>query len=124
MIPRYDDAGPYVKEPALVLAETRGYDRSLGTRSKMSAIKLEPDLSSCVQTLAKREYDRLTTKLLMSDEEDAELQERLETLRIFLESTDFRELRSRYEPYLIEGKRVRFILRRAADRTEYQMEVR
>ena len=102
----------------------RGYDRSLGAQLKMVQIKLEPDLSSCVQTLAKREYNRLATELLTSDEEDAELQERLETLRLFLESTDFRELRSRYEPYLIEGKRVRFTLRWAADKTEYQMEVR
>ena len=87
----------------------------------MADIKLEPDLSSCVQTLAKREYDRLTRELLTSDEEDLELQERLETLRLFLESTDFRELRSRYEPYLVEGKRVRFTLRQAAAKAEYQM---
>jgi len=90
----------------------------------MIQIKLEPDLSSCVQTLAKREYNRLTTELLTSDDEDAELQERLETLRLFLESTDFRVLRSRYEPFLVEGKRVRFTLRRAGDKTEYQMDVK
>jgi hypothetical protein len=90
----------------------------------MVEIELEPDLSSCVQTLAKNEYNRLTRELLTSDEEDAELQERLETLRIFLESTDFSELRGRYEPYLVEGKRVRFTLRRAADKAEYRMEVR
>lgn len=90
----------------------------------MVDIEIEPDLSSCVQTLAKREYSRLTSELLASDEEDAELQERLETLRIFLESTDFSELRSRYEPYLVQGKRVRFTLRQAADKAEYQMEVR
>lgn len=90
----------------------------------MVEIKLEPDLSSCVQTLAKREYDRLTRELLMSDEEDTELQERLETLRMFLESTDFGELRSRYEPHLVAGKRVRFTLRQVADRAEYRIEVR
>jgi hypothetical protein len=90
----------------------------------MVEIKLEPDLSCCVQTLAKREYDRLTRELLTSDEEDTELQDRLETLRIFLESTDFGELRSRYEPHLVEGRRVRFTLRLAADKTEYHMEVK
>lgn len=89
----------------------------------MADIELEPDLSSCVQTLAKREYDRLTRELLMSEEEDEELQGRLETLRIFLESTDFGALRSRYEPYLVEGRRVRFTLRQAADKAEYRMEV-
>ena len=89
----------------------------------MAEIKLEPDLSSCVQTLAKREYDRLTRELLTSDEEDAELEENLETLRLFLEATDFRELRSRYEPYLVQGKHVRFTLRQAADKAECQMEI-
>jgi hypothetical protein len=90
----------------------------------MVEIKLEPDLSSCVQTLAKREYDRLTRDLLTTEEEDVEIQERLETLRIFLESTDFRELRSRYEPRLVEGKHVRFTLWQAAGKTEYRMEVK
>jgi hypothetical protein len=89
----------------------------------MADIEIEPDLSDCVQTLAKREYDRLTRELLTSDEEDVELQERLETLRMFLESTDFSELRSRYEPHLVQGKRVRFTLRQAADEAEYQMEI-
>ena len=90
----------------------------------MAEIKLEPDLSRCVQTLAKAEYDRLTRELLTSDGEDEELQESMETLRIFLEETDFSALRSRYEPYLVEGKRVRFTLRRAAEETEYQLEIR
>jgi hypothetical protein len=89
----------------------------------MVEIELEPDLGNCVQTLAKREYDRLTRELLTSDEEDAELQERLETLRMFLESTDFGELRSRYEPHLVEGRRVRFKLRQAADKPEYRLEI-
>jgi hypothetical protein len=89
----------------------------------MVEIKIEPDLSNCVQTLAKREYDRLTRELLTSEAEDIELQESLETLRMFLESTDFGELRSRYEPYLVEGKRVRFTLRRAADEAEYRLEI-
>jgi len=90
----------------------------------MVEIEIEPDLSNCVQTLAKREYNRLMRELLTSDAEDTELQERLETLRMFLESTDFSELRSRYEPSLVEGKRVRFTLRQAADKTEYQLEIR
>jgi hypothetical protein len=91
--------------------------------SEMVEIEIEPDLSSCVQTLAKREYNQLTSELLTSDEENEELQERLETLRMFLESTDFRELRSRYEPYLVEGKHVRFTLRQAANKAEYQLEI-
>ena len=90
----------------------------------MVEIRIEHDLSNCVQTLATREYNRLTRELLTSDAEDLELQERLETLRMFLEATDFRELRSRYEPHLVEGKRVRFTLRQAADEAEYELEIR
>ena len=60
----------------------------------MVEIRIEPDLSNCVQTLAKAEYNRLTRELLASDAEDAELQESLETLRIFLESTHFIRKRS------------------------------
>ena len=44
--------------------------------------------------------------------------------RPYRESTDFSELRSRYEAYLVEGRRVRFTLRQAADKAEYQLEVR
>jgi len=43
----------------------------------MVEIEIEPDLSNCVQTLAKAEYNRLTRELLTSDAEDAELQEGL-----------------------------------------------
>ena len=89
----------------------------------MGEVELEPDLARCVQTLAKSEYDRLTRELLTSDEEDLELQEQLETLRMFLESTDFSELRSSYEPHLAEGKRVRFTLRQAEGKAEYRMEI-
>jgi hypothetical protein len=90
----------------------------------MAQIELEPDLSSCVQTLAKREYDRMTREILASDDADPELEEGLETLRIFLESTDFGGLRRRYEPFLVEGKRVRFTVRRTGEKAEVQMEVR
>ena len=48
----------------------------------------------------------------------------METLRMFLESMDFAELRSRYEPYLVQARRVRFTLRQAGEEVEYQLETR
>ena len=48
----------------------------------------------------------------------------METPRMFLESVDFAELRSRYEPYLVQARRVRFTLRQAGEEVEYQLETR
>ena len=76
----------------------------------MIEIEFEPDLSHCIQTLTKAEYDRLKKLLLQSGTQDSEIADRVEMLRAFLESTDFRKLRSEYEPYLVEGKHVKFIL--------------
>ena len=87
-------------------------------------IELEPDLSHCIQTLAKGKYDKIMRALLQFGEVDTEDRHRLEMLKVFLESTDFSQLRSEYEPYLVEGKKVKFILRSMADKIEYQMEVR
>ena len=42
--------------------------------------------------------------------EDAGLGERIELLRLFLESADFRELRRESEKHPIEGRTVRFVL--------------
>jgi hypothetical protein len=71
-------------------------------------IELEPTLSSCIETLAKREYEKVLGTLLRTGIEDENLSEKLEVLRIFLESTDFSALRSQYERHLEEGKKVKF----------------
>ncbi|MEW6377318.1 MAG: hypothetical protein AB1502_16195 [Thermodesulfobacteriota bacterium] len=71
-------------------------------------IELEPSLSSCIETLAKREYEKALSTILKAGSEDQELSERMEVLRLFLESTDFGALRSQYEKYLEEGKKVKF----------------
>jgi hypothetical protein len=89
----------------------------------MMKIDIEPDLSHCVRTVARREYQRALQEILSSEQASEDLCQKVDTLRIFLESTDFAKLRSQYEPYLAEGKRVRFTLRPAGDRIEYRMEV-
>ena len=75
---------------------------------KRVVIELEPNLSNCIEILAKREYKKTLSTILKAGTEDEELSERLEALRLFLESTDFSYLRSQYEKYLTEGKRIRF----------------
>ena len=86
-------------------------------------IMLEPDLSHCIRTKARDEYDRVMRELLEGEGGNALLSQRLEVLRCFLESTDFVTLRKKYEPYLVDGKKVRFKLRAAAGKTEYVIEV-
>ena len=74
-------------------------------------IKLEPSLSNCIETVAKREYERVLSILLKGDQEDRQLEEELELLRLFLESADFSQLRSLSEDLLLDGRCVEFILK-------------
>jgi hypothetical protein len=85
-------------------------------------IELEPELSGCIDTKAKREYQKTLRELLKKGEE-SELKERLETLRLFLQTTDFKQLREQYERYLIAGRRVRFILRLEEGKPKYDLKI-
>ena len=57
-------------------------------------IELYPELDACVETQAKRQYDEIMRELLQKGEAEGELAERLELLRLFLESADFSKLRA------------------------------
>lgn len=87
-------------------------------------IEFEPNLSHCIQTLAKREYDQIMSSLLSSGTNNPELGEKLEMLKTFLESTDFNTLRSEYEPHLVEGRKVNFHVYTEADNIKYRMEIK
>jgi hypothetical protein len=89
----------------------------------MMEIKLEPSLSSCIETVAKKEYERVLHLLLGGKQEDTQLEDRLELLRLFLESADFSRLRSLSEEPLIEGKRVEFILKSPKSGPDYEIEM-
>jgi len=52
------------------------HDVAFGRR--MMEIKLEPSLSSCIETVAKREYERVLSLLLRGKHEDRQLGEELE----------------------------------------------
>ena len=85
-------------------------------------IILEPDLSHCIETMAKREYERVLTILLKTDDENQLLEDELELLRLFLESADFGTLRSQCDDLLLEGKRVKVHLRSTEGSPEYEIE--
>ena len=67
-------------------------------------IELIPTLEHCIETTVKREFSRSADELLEKGNGDPELERRAELLRMFLESFDLKELRSRSEKHLVEGK--------------------
>ena len=82
------------------------------TKIQMVQIELVPDLSHCIETVAKREYQNLARSYLQTGEGDTEFEEKAELLRTFLESADFRQLRKESEEYLLKGQNIKFILYR------------
>ncbi|MDY6911102.1 MAG: hypothetical protein SVM79_01905 [Chloroflexota bacterium] len=86
-------------------------------------IEFAPDLSHCIQTLARREHERITRQLLESNEVDVNLHQRLELLRMFLESANFGKLRGEYEKHLLEGKRIRFFVQAIDGQVKYKTEI-
>jgi hypothetical protein len=85
------------------------------------SIELKPNLSSCIETLSKKEYEQTLNLLLKKGSVDEALGERLEVLRLFLESTDFGRLRSQYEGYLTEGKKVTFLIYPEEGKVSYKL---
>jgi len=89
----------------------------------MVCIELKPNLSNCIETLSKQEYERTLNLLLKKGPVDEGLGERLEVLRLFLESTDFGQLRSQYEGYLTEGRKVTFLIYPEEGKASYKLMV-
>jgi hypothetical protein len=56
-----------------------------------------------------------------SGQEDKKLEERIELLKAFVESPDFKKLRGQSEKYLIQGKRVKFVIRWEEDELSYEI---
>jgi hypothetical protein len=74
----------------------------------MTRIELLPDIDHCIETMARREFRDTARKLLSSDAANADLEEKAEILRLFLETADFKRLRAKSEPHLLRGETVRF----------------
>ena len=85
-------------------------------------IELFPSLSHCIETTAKQEFWKSVDEY-MEKQGDKQLEERIELLKAFLESMDFRELRCESEKYLVEGKKVRFVIRWEENKPRYEMVV-
>ncbi len=83
-------------------------------------VELFPDLFHCIETVARKEYEEVTRRLL-GGVSDAALEGKLSLLRDFLEAADFRELRRQSEERLLQGKRVKFILYCEKGQLRYRM---
>jgi len=87
----------------------------------MIQIELIPDLSHCIETVAKREYQNMVKSYLQTNKGDSEFEEKTRLLRSFLESTDFRKLRRETEKYLLKGQSIKFILYHEAEEVKHKM---
>ena len=81
----------------------------------MLQIELIPDLTHCIETMARREHAAVLKQLLRGDQGNKELEEKLEIIRLFLETSNFKKLRAESEKRLMEGKKVKFVIYRDKD---------
>ncbi len=89
----------------------------------MESIELFPSLSHCIETIAREEFWNSVNQYMESGQEDKRLEERIELLKAFLESADFKKLRSQSEKHLLEGKQVKFVISWKEDKLGYEMVV-
>ncbi len=91
------------------------------TTYSMDCIELMPSLSHCIETAAKEEFWSLVSRYTEAKQEDKELGKKLELLKAFLESMDFKKLRRESEKHLIQGKTVKFIIRWKENKPGYDI---
>jgi len=89
----------------------------------MDFIELFPGLSHCIETTAREEFWNSVNQYMEGRQEDKKLEARIELLKAFLESMDFKKLRSQSERYLVEGKRVKFVISWKGGKPSYDMVV-
>jgi hypothetical protein len=87
----------------------------------VDGIELFPSLSHCIETTARDEFWHSANQYMEGGRKDKKLEEKIELLKAFLESADFRRLRSESERCLVEGKRVKFIICWREDKLDCQM---
>jgi hypothetical protein len=86
-------------------------------------IELIPTLELCIEGTARQEYKKSADEYMQRGGKDRKLEEKIELLRMFLESADFRKLRAESEKHLVEGKKVRFILTLEKGKPKYEMKI-
>lgn len=87
--------------------------RGGGKTGKGHVIVLAVDPDHCVETAARKEYERLVKAYLRGEGEEEETERKVELLREFLECADFGRLRRRCEEFFRRGEeKVKFFVSR------------
>ena len=86
-------------------------------------IELIPTLDLCIEGTARQEYKKSADEYMRKGQKDRKLEDRIELLRMFLETMEFRKLRADSEKHLVEGKNVKFTLTLVKGKPEYEMKV-
>ena len=89
----------------------------------MHQVELIPELTHRIETVAKNEYGETLRQLLAASEGTEELEEKVELLRIFLETMDFSKLRRESEKHLLQGRKVTFVVYREGGTAKYDLRV-
>jgi hypothetical protein len=89
--------------------------------TKMNQIELIPDLSHCIETVARKEYENLVRSYLQTGKFDDDFEDKVEILRTFLQSTDFSKLRQQSDEYLVKGQKIKFILYRERGKIKHKL---
>lgn len=93
------------------------------SRNRVNSIKLTPDLTSCIETTARRAYGELLNQMLAENKASTRLKQKLEILQKFLDTADFRRLRSESEKHLVEGKKVQYVIHLDKGQLRYNLEL-
>jgi hypothetical protein len=89
----------------------------------MDFIELCPSLSHCIETTAREEFWDSVNQYMEGGQENKKLEGKIELLKAFLESMDFKKLRSQSEKHLVEGKKVKFVICWKEGKPSYEMVV-
>ena len=89
----------------------------------MDDIELFPSLSHCIETTARDEFWNTVNQYMEGGQEGNKLGEKIELLKAFLESMDFKKLRSLSERHLLKGKQVKFVISWKDGKLGYEMVV-
>ena len=87
----------------------------------MLRIELIPTLTHCIESATRQELRKSADEYMQKGKGDKTLEQKIDLLRLFLETADFRQLRAESERYLSEGKIVRFILTLDKGKPRYEM---
>jgi hypothetical protein len=87
----------------------------------MYGIELSPSLYHCIESTAREEFWNAVNQYMEGGQKDKELEGKIQLLKAFLELMDSKNLRSRSERHLVEGRQVKFVISWKEGKPNYEM---